>query len=206
MLEWAQLPISLEEWNARIAAQQDLFKKSQLLPGVRKLLGDLSQHTSPRVHLAIASSAGRTLFNIKTAHLPEDVFSRIPDSCRVFGDDASMFGKKGKPAPDIFLQALERINDSLAPGEEKITSAARRQLPRRRRRLLRRLFYPASAISRGGVSQGLLNLAYALAGDRGSKSHKLLYRRANLSVNLSQESFPIYSPIWRRPLSPRNRH
>ena len=33
----------------------------------------------------------------------------------MFGEDVTQAGKSGKPAPDIFLLALQRINDSLGP-------------------------------------------------------------------------------------------
>lgn len=40
----------------------------------------------------------------------------------MFGEDVTKVGKSGKPAPDIFLLALQRINDSLDPdqGQEPI--------------------------------------------------------------------------------------
>lgn len=40
----------------------------------------------------------------------------------MFGEDVTKVGKSGKPAPDIFLLALQRINESLSPdrGEEPI--------------------------------------------------------------------------------------
>lgn len=38
----------------------------------------------------------------------------------MFGEDVTKAGKSGKPAPDIFLIALQRINDSLDLGEEPV--------------------------------------------------------------------------------------
>lgn len=37
----------------------------------------------------------------------------------MFGEDVTKAGKSGKPAPDIFLLALQRINDSLSLDREK---------------------------------------------------------------------------------------
>lgn len=75
---------------------------------------NLSQRSSPPIHLALASSAGRVNFGIKTGHLP-DITCSFPEACRVFGEDVTKVGKSGKPAPDIFLLALQRINESLDP-------------------------------------------------------------------------------------------
>lgn len=44
----------------------------------------------------------------------------MPDERRIFGNDEAMVGKKGKPAPDIFLLALQRINDALDQSEAPI--------------------------------------------------------------------------------------
>lgn len=38
------------------------------------------------------------------------------------GDDAAMANRKGKPAPDIFLLALQRINETLSPQDKPIAS------------------------------------------------------------------------------------
>jgi pseudouridine 5'-phosphatase len=92
------------------------------LPGVPELLMNLSKNTSPNVHLAIASSARRGLFDVKTRHLPK-VFSAIPEERRVLGNDPTMSTKRSKPAPDIFLLALERINDTLPTVEDPVTPA-----------------------------------------------------------------------------------
>ena len=120
LLEWARLPLSLEEWTAKVAAQRDLFRRSQALPGVTELLTDLSRRTSPPVHLALASSASKGLFEVKTGHLPA-ITRAFPEEYRVFGHDAAMASRASKPAPDIFLLALDRINERLGEEEAAIT-------------------------------------------------------------------------------------
>lgn len=90
-----------------------------MLPGVSELLNNLCKKASPPVQISLASSSGKSLFDVKTAHLPA-LTSAFPRDRRVFGDDAAMSGKSGKPAPDIFLLALQRINDTLSPQEEQI--------------------------------------------------------------------------------------
>ena len=74
------------------------------------------------MHLALASSSGRDFFVIKASHLPA-ITDAIPEAHRVFGNDADMSSRAGKPAPDIFLLALQRINANLLAndtGDEKI--------------------------------------------------------------------------------------
>ncbi|KAF2462115.1 HAD-like domain-containing protein [Lineolata rhizophorae] len=119
LLDWAQLPLSIEEFGNKVSAQYDLFKKSQPLPGVVKHVRILSQETNPHMHMALASSAGRKNFDVKTSHLPE-IASAFPENRRVFGDDEDMKGKQKKPNPDIFLLALDKINLSLQPGETAV--------------------------------------------------------------------------------------
>ncbi|CAF9906984.1 Pseudouridine-5'-phosphatase [Imshaugia aleurites] len=119
LLSWAQLPITHDEWTAKISAQYHLFKTCTPLPGVPKLLSTLSSHTAPAVHTAIASSATSTTFAIKTSHLP-DITAAFPPECRVFGDDAAMSEARKKPMPDVFLLALGRINARLGVGEREV--------------------------------------------------------------------------------------
>ena len=118
MLSWYELPLDLDEWYAKVAAQWDLFRKCQPLPGVVELLNTLSD-IKPPIHLAIASSSKLDSFKIKTSHLP-CVTDKIPLKNRVFGDDPAMSDAKKKPMPDIFLLTLERINEGLSSGESAV--------------------------------------------------------------------------------------
>ena len=113
-----ELPLEPEEWSTKVAAQWGLFRKSQPLPGVIQLLNILFA-VKPTIHLAIASSSKTNGFDIKTSHLPS-ITDKFPVKNRVFGDDPAMSEAKKKPMPDIFLIALERINDGLISGESAI--------------------------------------------------------------------------------------
>ncbi|PGH16374.1 hypothetical protein AJ80_05224 [Polytolypa hystricis UAMH7299] len=117
LMKWLQVPITLEEWNSKTASYSELFRKSELLPGVQDLLQNLSQRSTMR--MAVASSSKKALFSVKTSHIPciDAVFA---PQYRVFGDDPDMSDARKKPEPDIFLLALKRINASLAPGEKEI--------------------------------------------------------------------------------------
>lgn len=77
------------------------------------LLTTLTKKTTPTVHIALATSSRTVTFNIKTNHLQE-AFSMFPKDRRVLGDDPRIPKGKGKPAPDIYLIALQTINDGLA--------------------------------------------------------------------------------------------
>ncbi|KAL2049996.1 hypothetical protein ABVK25_009723 [Lepraria finkii] len=116
LLDWAQLPISYDEWTAKVSAQYALFKDCKPLPGVSELLSNLSRSNT---HIAIASSATTKTFAIKTSHLPF-ITSACPQECRVFDDDPAMSETKKKPMPDVFLLALGRINEHLGPGEGEL--------------------------------------------------------------------------------------
>ncbi|KIW06654.1 uncharacterized protein PV09_02362 [Verruconis gallopava] len=119
--EWAQLPISQEEMYAKISALQvEHFPKTKALPGVPQLLSTLSKATNPKVHLALATSSHKRNFEIKSAHLA-DLFSVFDEEHRILGDDPRIGAGRGKPAPDIYLLALETINARLrSAGEREI--------------------------------------------------------------------------------------
>ena len=56
-------------------------------------------------------------YRLKSTHLPH-LFSAFPPSRRILGDDPRIPKGRGKPAPDIYLLALESINkDLIAKGE-----------------------------------------------------------------------------------------
>ena len=61
------------------------------------------------IHLALATSSHAVNFLLKSTHLGR-LFSFFPPRNRVLGDDARIPPGQGKPAPDIYLLALETIN------------------------------------------------------------------------------------------------
>lgn len=107
LLEWAQVPLSISEWKEKEKAYTNLFTTSQLLPGVDTLLSTPRTKTSSPVKLALASSAGHHLFNLKTSHLPVIPTTFDNASLHVFGDDPEMQHCDKKPSPDIILLALK---------------------------------------------------------------------------------------------------
>ena len=115
---WAKLPVSREHFNRELKEQMRLrFSDCEPLPGAMKLLSDLSQarcaSSGDRIELALASSTKSHTYGLKTSR-PEtkqllDFFQ--PDR-RVLGDDPRLRQGRGKPAPDIYLVALESLNSA----------------------------------------------------------------------------------------------
>lgn len=123
---WAQLDLTEEQFMARQKElQAEAFTKCQPLPGVPQLLQRLKgAHTripsfgrSPvaggkKVRLALATSSHGRNFEIKTRHM-RGLFEAFPESLRVVGDDPRVPKGRGKPLPDIYLMALQCINNRI---------------------------------------------------------------------------------------------
>ncbi|KAI9690717.1 MAG: Pseudouridine-5'-phosphatase [Bogoriella megaspora] len=121
LLAWAGLPLSVEEWRTQEVSYREDFAHCKALPGVTNFLQTLS-NASPRIPMAIASSASKQLFDIKTTQIPE-LPSFFAPELQIFGDDPDMQGRGKKPEPDIFNLALQRINNAcVASGMTKVTS------------------------------------------------------------------------------------
>lgn len=86
------------------------------MPGVTDVLDYL---TARKTHIALATSSHAANFELKSAHLGS-LFAAFPVSNRVLGDDKRIAPGRGKPAPDIYLIALETINERIrAQGVER---------------------------------------------------------------------------------------
>ncbi|KAK0343141.1 hypothetical protein LTS16_008857 [Friedmanniomyces endolithicus] len=107
---WAQLPVSRDVYMKEVSEmQRELFPTCQALPGVEGLLAGLEGRG---VRLALATSSHSGNFALKTGHLGE-LFGCFGEEHRVLGDDGRIPAGRGKPAPDIYLVALETINARL---------------------------------------------------------------------------------------------
>jgi len=124
--KWAQLPISREQFKREQKEQQQVhFPECKPLPGAEKLLRGLKvaqNINGAKVHIALASSSEKENYDLKTKR-PEtkELLSIFNDTQRVLGDDPRLDKGRGKPAPDIFLMALQAINEALEDGEPLIT-------------------------------------------------------------------------------------
>ncbi|KAK3186145.1 hypothetical protein K4F52_005135 [Lecanicillium sp. MT-2017a] len=127
--DWAQLPISRDQWAKESAAQMALnFTKSRPLPGAQGLLSKLSRSycasTGDRVELALASSSPTHYYKLKMT-VPETkrLMDSFSESRKILGDDPRVPRGRGKPAPDIYLAALQALNSTLAPGKPPILAS-----------------------------------------------------------------------------------
>jgi pseudouridine-5'-monophosphatase len=100
--ESLSLPLTPEEYlQARQAVLEELFPTAEPMPGAVRLTEHLHRHRVPQ---AVATSSNQKHFALKTSRHQQ--WFRIFD-CIIIGDDPSV--ERGKPAPDIFLQAAERL-------------------------------------------------------------------------------------------------
>ena len=123
---WAKLPISREQFALELAEQMRLhFPNCKPLPGATKLLSDLSHARSTssgnRIELALASSTKSHSYGLKISK-PETkrLLSFFQSDRRVLGDDPRVRQGRGKPAPDIYLVALQSLNSAADSGKKAI--------------------------------------------------------------------------------------
>jgi len=96
------IPISPEEFlERRKPVLEQLFQEAPAVVGAEQFVRQLAQSGVP---VAVATSTGRKLFELKTArHEWFSLFDKI-----VCGDDEEV--KNPKPAPDIFLAAANHLS------------------------------------------------------------------------------------------------
>jgi pseudouridine-5'-monophosphatase len=123
---WAKLPISREQFAQESAEQmQKFFPNCEPLPGAENLLLTLSRARSAssgnRIELALASSSKRHSYELKTSKpKTKRLLNTFPPEKTILGDDPRVPKGRGKPAPDIFLVALQSLNSALGPNEKPI--------------------------------------------------------------------------------------
>ncbi|ESZ92607.1 HAD superfamily hydrolase [Sclerotinia borealis F-4128] len=122
---WANLPISNEQYiEEQESLKKELFQTCMPLPGVEILLRELENARTRgkeerKLHIALATSSHREMYDVKTTN-HVTLFETFPTHRKVLGDDPRIGPGRGKPAPDIYLLALETINLSLEKGEEPV--------------------------------------------------------------------------------------
>jgi len=101
--------------DLRRAGQDAKWPHVQPLPGVRKLIHHLHKHKIP---MAVATGSQRRNFELKSAHLIDDVFGPF-DGKVICADDGYLKPGRGKPHPDIFLiTAKQCLGREVGEGEE----------------------------------------------------------------------------------------
>jgi pseudouridine-5'-monophosphatase len=125
--DWARLPISREQFAHEIKEEmQRCFQHCKPLPGAEELLSNLSRARNAlrdKIELALATSSTSASYKLKTSNQLEtkQMMSYFqPDWRRVLGDDPRVRQGRGKPAPDIYLAALQSLNSALIPAEKPI--------------------------------------------------------------------------------------
>ncbi|KAG2221039.1 hypothetical protein INT45_009288 [Circinella minor] len=104
VVEHYKLPMTVQEYIDKSAVMhEERFPLVKPLAGVERLVRHLHAKGIP---MAVATSSTRSRFELKTT-LNKELFSLFDHI--VCGDDAGI--KHGKPAPDIFLAAQERLGN-----------------------------------------------------------------------------------------------
>ena len=102
LIETLQLPFTPEQYLAdRKALLSERFPDAEAMPGAETLIRHLHHHG---VGQALASSSDSTLYRLKSQR--HRAWFDLLDT-HVLGDDPEL--RRGKPAPDIFLLAAERL-------------------------------------------------------------------------------------------------
>ncbi|KAI9226321.1 MAG: HAD-like domain-containing protein [Piptocephalis tieghemiana] len=103
LVEHLEIPMTADEYiMKKREIQWDYFAQSQFLPGAQRLLKHLIRHNVP---MCVATGSDKKAFEHKTLR-HQHIYSAFGDRI-VCGDDPAV--KKGKPSPDIFLEAARRI-------------------------------------------------------------------------------------------------
>ncbi|KAI8319383.1 putative pseudouridine-5'-monophosphatase [Martensiomyces pterosporus] len=111
LLSDLQIPLSFEEYNAKaLALKEELFRKAEMMPGAERLIRHLASSGIP---IAVATSSARPMFAIKTAR-HQSVFGLFNGNVTC-GDDPAI--SNAKPAPDLFLTAMDRLDKALQPAD-----------------------------------------------------------------------------------------
>ncbi|CAG8930122.1 unnamed protein product [Penicillium salamii] len=123
--DWANLPISREQFARESRERMHLhFPNCTPLPGAEKLLSNLSRAHSAsedRIELALASSTKTSSYELKASGTEtKHLLSFFQSERRVLGDDPRVRQGRGKPAPDIFLVALQALNSTIGSGKTAI--------------------------------------------------------------------------------------
>ncbi|KAJ5469081.1 hypothetical protein N7475_006833 [Penicillium sp. IBT 31633x] len=123
---WAKLPISREQFALESSEGMRLrFPECRPLPGAENILSSLSRAWSASsgdmIQLALASSTKTRSYELKTSG-PESkrLLSFFRPDRRVLGDDPRVRQGRGKPAPDIYLLALQSLNSGVDSEEKAI--------------------------------------------------------------------------------------
>ncbi|KAF2665942.1 HAD-like protein [Microthyrium microscopicum] len=113
---WAKLPISREQFARESSEQMRLhFPDCEPMPGAETLVSNLSRaciaSSGDMIELALASSTKSRSYELKTSKpRTKQLLEFFQSERRILGDDPRVRLGRGKPAPDMYLVALEALN------------------------------------------------------------------------------------------------
>ncbi|KAI1259881.1 HAD-like domain-containing protein [Xylariaceae sp. FL1019] len=124
--DWAKLPISREQFSRELTEEvRTHYPECKAMPGALELLSKLSYAhstaTGEKIAVALASSSESHAYESKTSR-PEakQLMSMIPSNRRILGDDPRIREGRNKPAPDVYLVALQALDSTMNAGEKPI--------------------------------------------------------------------------------------
>ncbi|KAJ2497467.1 Pseudouridine-5'-phosphatase [Coemansia sp. RSA 1972] len=111
LLKDLDLPLTFDEYDTQATElKQIYFGMAMMMPGAERLIRHLNAHLIP---IALATSSSKQMFEIKTA-AHDAIFGQFGSNITC-GDDPDV--ENSKPAPDIFLTAMRRLDGALEPAD-----------------------------------------------------------------------------------------
>jgi pseudouridine-5'-monophosphatase len=126
LYDWARLSITCEQFVHEQMEQKKLhLPECKPLPGAEKLLSTLKNAHSlagDNIEIALASSTPKCKYDQKIQR-PEtkNLLSSFHKDRLILGDHSALRHGRAKPAPDIYLLALQMINSSLQGSTKEIS-------------------------------------------------------------------------------------
>ncbi|EPY50853.1 haloacid dehalogenase-like hydrolase [Schizosaccharomyces cryophilus OY26] len=108
VINWSKIPMTNQEFvDEQQVIRAKFWPSMTLLPGAEALLQFLN---TKNIDMALATSSNTANYQMKTNHL-RHAFDKFGDNV-ITGDDPRIPPNRGKPHPDIWLQALNLINQN----------------------------------------------------------------------------------------------
>lgn len=122
---WAKLPISRDKFARELAENVRIhFANSKPLPGAETILSNLTHArnaSGAKIELALASGSKSLTYSMKISRPEtESLLNIFSPERRVLGDDLRLRQGRGKPAPDIYMVALQSLNSTLVSTDRAI--------------------------------------------------------------------------------------
>lgn len=116
--DWAKVPIDRKQFDRELKEEmKQQFTNCEPMPGAEKLLSTLihaqSSSGGARIGLALASTTKTDTYHLKISRpKARKLLENFSDDKRILGDDSRVAEGRSKPAPDIYLVALNEIRKS----------------------------------------------------------------------------------------------